>query len=142
MKNQKVLFLSTAERTKLVSIKDRFAFNEKIGWLWVQRLLFYILEKLGCQAYDEVLDVQRHIINPKSTVEHIAEQYAEALSLYAYKGEYLLIGPEQYAQFTHNVPLWDLYSFDGPYSTRNGEFKMKIVVIPWMDGILVVPRLS
>ena len=51
----------------------------------------------------------------------------------------LLIGAEDYAELMHEVASTQIFSFKSEYGYGEKILGMKIKVIPWMRGCLVMP---
>jgi len=74
-------------------------------------------------------------------MEAIYKQDIGVLEFYNQRGKSLLIGSKDYQELTGNPAIRQMMQFTGKYRGGYGEvLGMNIIVIPWMKGMLVVPK--
>ena len=139
--NQEVVFVETQRTSELRLREDRYQYMPKKGWAWLQRVCFWFLGRIGCNPFDEVVAYSRHRIDTQNLVKAIHEQHSGLLDMYhAVKAERLLIGSEDFARLMGAPEIQNMMSFHAAYANGRAIFGMKVTVIPWMSGVLIVPR--
>ena len=122
--------------------KDVFSYREDGKRRWLQRLCFFILKKLECFhpfkeiTYEpikiEVDTIRDYIMEQKLAVMEEASHYGDSLVV--------LIGQSEFIDFTSDLGT---HGFDSGFEYgRNGEkfwMGMKIITLPYWEGVLVVP---
>ena len=122
-------------------MKDQFEFRKDRKYHWLQRRLIWALQKLGCYAVGETESYTTHQIDTVDIVANLCKQRSGLLELYDMEGERVLIGNDAYMELTGNVALRQMTSLLGEYrSAQRTVMGMRITVIPWMNGILVLPK--
>lgn len=141
MNKPSVINFCTSEELTILT-PERYQYTPKLGWAWLQRIAIYILKKIGCESTEKIY--KSHVVEPKKILDYILDQKKELLKLYHHKGSRLLIGTKQYEEImkinddTHG----QLFSFDCQYYSGGPKiFNLKVTVVPWMDGVLVIPDL-
>lgn len=121
--------------------KGLFEFRKDKRNHLLQQLCFWILGKIGSHSIGEKISYSRHKIDTPNFMEKLHRQKRGLLDLYNTQGERLLIGNDEYMKLTSNPEVRKMIHFTGEYCGRHGEvLGMKITVIPWMSGMVVVPR--
>lgn len=83
-------------------------------------------------------EYKRVIIDSDRVFRLIIAQGAEVMRLLGRGGETVLIGRKQWVQLVGEVePM--LMSINVEYASQNRILGMTVRVIPWMDGVLVLP---
>jgi hypothetical protein len=137
------------KRTSLLQIEpDTYSANNARGWIWVQKLCFWALTKIGCQHehYVEKIDVVR--IDPMNVLDAIYRQKNEAFE-HLSRGFHpnqppmqLYIGAEDYRKMMGDRALLPYIEFKayGHHNDRQGPriVNCRITVVPYMTGLLVV----
>jgi len=142
MTTQQVVSFYESRRHRVDSfIPDTYSFNRARGWVWLQRLALWVLNKLKCYAINSVITCTRHTVELPKLIEAIHRQNSELLSMYDLRGERLLIGAKEFSDLM-NSDIYNLVSFTLPYRTSYSPtiMGMKVTVIPWMSGLLVLPK--
>lgn len=134
----------------------KFELTPSAGWLWLQRLCFWVLRKIDARSKEWTESVRSVTVHYQGFMQALAAQRGEILSQYAIEGKYLLMGPMEFAEFsTTSVFLQAAVGFtipdavyrketDGrcfPYKTKTIVIDLNVIVLPWMKGMLVVPEL-
>ena len=103
------------------------------------------MRKLGCYQVIRQSNVVTHTIDTDKLMSAIIEQHMELVNLYHLRdGERVLIGPAEFAKLA-GESINQQVSFNLQYKWDEGfgaakVCGMPITVIPWMEGILVVPK--
>lgn len=141
--NNLVEFVEMERITDWVVREDVFCVTPARGWMPVQRLCFWILRKLQCHWSEKVSTVRRHVINPSSFTENLHRQNKGLLEHAHQQGRHILIGSGDFAALMDSQEIGSRFSFSAPYSyAENGRvsiFGMRVTIIPWMKGMLVMP---
>jgi len=83
-------------------------------------------------------EYKRVVIDSDRVLRRIIAQGAEVTRLLGRGGETVLIGRKQLVQLVGEVePM--LMSINVEYASRDSILGMTVKVIPWMDGVLVLP---
>jgi hypothetical protein len=137
---QEVVFIEQKEHKTLVIREDRFQYLPQNGWAWLQRLCFWFLRKRKCNPFDEVFHYTRHVINTDKAIQAIQNEY-QCLDMAHHEGRHILIGSEDFARLMNSPEIYSMTSFSAEYGYDRQIFGMKVTVVPWMRGILVMPKL-
>jgi hypothetical protein len=141
MQHYHVDYIETERRVTSYVNKELFEFRKDKKHHWLQKLCFWVLSKIGSHSIGEKVSYTQHRIDTPNFMEKLYRQKHGLLDLYNAEGERLLIGNDEYMELTGNPEIRHMMHFTGEYRGRHGELLgMKITVIPWMSGILVVPR--
>lgn len=113
--------------------KRYFEFKPKGKMLWLQRLCFWVLRKLHCEAMLPRDKADRVRIDPESVSKSILKQQSDIIRHgYAKHGELeVFVGYDQ---------INELRLTNNNFFTFGGFDNIDITVVDWMDGVLVVPK--
>jgi hypothetical protein len=140
---QIVEFFTTKADAVKSYLPNTYQLRKDRDWLWVQKLAIWVLRKLGCFAIQEDAIITRHRFDGNTLLEAIMAQHSEVMNIYHRHGERLLIGFEEFRDLL-GTEMREPRSFAMQYRwhEKNGYTVcgLKVTVIPWMKGILVVPR--
>lgn len=139
-----IVFLKHEPARSCAWASDKYEYLPDRGWKWLQRLAIGVLRWLGCYSQIETTDYKTHMVRPNDFIQAICEQRRELMSLYRLEGERLLIGSEEYFDLMkqQDQRMYDSFSFTAQYSYAKQIMGMKVTVVPWMKGILVMPKLE
>ena len=120
-----------------------YSFNPSRGFVWIQRLCFWVLSRLRCSYYAEVVvDVERHLIDPDGFIDRFFEVYDELDLRYGREPRRIYVGSEDYAELMNADEMSMPYSFRAEFIVGNNGHTsfhgVPVEVIPWMSGVLVV----
>jgi hypothetical protein len=128
-------------------IPGAFSFNPDKPLKRVQRLCLWVLERLGCQHSTEYKNYSRIEINLDSLFDMVLESADAVSALYGDAG-YLVIGKEQMDRLL--IESGDILRFNVPLNHEmSGEWRrgyaptvagLRIVMVPWFDGVVVLPK--
>jgi len=158
MKESNVSFAMTRATVSQIYSPTKFQFRVELGWLWMQKLCFWILRKIGAQAIEFDTKISRLDIQYKTLIEAINKQRAELFTQYALEGKYLLMGAQDYAELMVDPTLINhMISFSIPDAVYREErtanrstfgvdtsyviMNLNVVIVPWMKGMIVMPEL-
>lgn len=145
-------FVGHIQTHQLFTHKERFEFNKKSRFHWLQRALLWGLAKLRCHAVDDRVIVTRQVIHRQDFIDYIARQQRELLDLHYHRGSRVLIGAQDFEEIMHSKEIHQMFTFRVDYATYHKSDRpwaephrrelcgMLITVVPWMKGILVLPK--
>lgn len=117
-------------------------------YVWLQKLCIRILKKLGANWIEDRMTFERIQIDSSKFMKNLFDQVAEIQREFNQKPKTILIGSEDYHKLMGDKELYQMLRFEAEYHTsrRNerGEYVgtvngLSVQVIPWMQGILVLP---
>lgn len=114
----------------------------------IQRLCIWILKKLRCEYYEKTVKVTRIEIEPMKFMQEVFRQKKSIASFFREEGQTLLIGAEDF-EIAMGIPeMHHQFQFKAQFH-RNMESQwghveclalgLKVVVVPWMRGMVVLP---
>ena len=137
---QYVNFVEMHTSWKTVIREDRFCYSPNRRYPWLQRWCIDILRWLHCQAFDEVATITRVRPDPGRFVDTLFKQRSALLEQYHHEGEFLLVGADDYAEIMGDPVIHHTLRFDAQYMNGRELFGLRVVVLPYMKGILVLPK--
>ncbi len=140
MKKDFVEFVEHNETSSLVLRPDAFRFNDKRPARWLQWLCLWVLRKLHCHDYQEEVAYTRHVLSFDKVFQQVLRNRQELLER-NYREPYLLfIGAKDLAELMDDNEMRSYFRFDVPYMRGRTFMNMEIHVVPWMKGVLGVPK--
>jgi hypothetical protein len=121
---------------------DRFEYAPKRGWAWLQRIAIAFLRWRGCTSHDETTTYTRRVIDPSDVLNKICAQHESLLRHFNREGERVLIGAETFAELMGGERMRSMFTFAATYRDGPQIMGMPITVVPWMTGVLVMPRIE
>jgi hypothetical protein len=127
-------------------LSDRFGFRKDKGLHWLQRACLWVLRKIGCNAFGEELKVTRQLIKPKGVADALMQQKHVADHVFdaPHKIHRVCLGPAQYREMMHEPWVAGYANFlayaHGGLDGKPMLFGLEVTVVPWMDGVLVLPH--
>ena len=137
MRTQEVRFVF-AERLPDLSRKSYRSGEGK--WQWLQAAAFWLLDKLNPDDYVKTEELRFDADDFMS--RFLAQEQELANAYHQDEDQCLLIGRKQFAELMHMEVAPQLFRFGAryKYAQYSDWFNMWVVVIPWMDGMLLVPK--
>ena len=142
---QAVQFVRYESNIEYGTLYDQFRLRPDCGWVWLQKLCFWILGRIGCFALTTKCEAVRIAFDGKTFMDNLIAQEREMVRLYHERGEHLLLGREEFSELVRmDVMMNHPTTFNAPYrytKQANGEvsigdYQMRVTVIPWMKGPL------
>lgn len=106
---------------------------------WLQMAALWLLKKLGAYRIGELVTVERHTIDAPTFMDRVFAQRAELQKSFNVCPSRLLIGSEDYAEMMQETAANQAFSFSAKYGYNREIMGLKVEVIPWMRGMLVMP---
>lgn len=118
-----------------------FQVREDRPAVWLQRVCAWVLGRLGAVYMEERCRVTTHLVQPMRLLEAISRQRAEVFEHLGREGSSIAIGGEDYAELMRDPELRSLHFFEFTTECRSAGrvFGLRIQIIPWMKGIVVLP---
>jgi hypothetical protein len=141
MRGREVRFVELRERRELVPVKDHFEFKPSGRLQRLQRWAWRFLHWRGAlrQAFDETVSYTQHVINTDDVMRRLMEQ-RRGLFDYGQEPRELLIGAEDFAELMSQPQIHNYMDFGAEYVSGRRIMGLKVRVIPWMRGMLVMPK--
>jgi hypothetical protein len=130
-------------------------------WVWLQNLAYKILKKFGKPYEIEVIKYSRYTLSVPSLIKAIEQSSNNLQMLMSRRAKYLIIGEDMYYKLTQekrreeNISGYPIFGvnmiqpssqspFETNYDYRKREmlFGLTVVVVPWVDGLFVLPDLD
>ena len=141
--SQPIHFVELQRASMTVVRDDIFCLQPKRGWLWAQKLALWMLRKLGCQWNESVVKYERHVIDPGKFLDVLQRQQRGLLDHCHHQARHLLIGSDDFAELMCSDVLRHHHQFIAEYRHSDGVrgtmFGLKVTIVPWMTGFLVMP---
>lgn len=120
--------------------KTKYEYRPDRRWRWLQKALFWLLAKLHCYATGEIVRHDRYVVDTRKFMEALYRQHQDLLGFYNLRGERLLIGPDKMSELLGLEPTSRAFTFTSEYMQDHKVMEMKVTAIPWMRGMLVLPK--
>lgn len=143
--NQHITFSGLSSVTHMVSMLDAYKFKPKGRGQWLQRIAWRFLQWCGAmdQAYEPTTTYTRHEVKADKFMEQIYKQRRFLFDQFDREPKRLLIGAEDYADLMSSPEMsTNHFRFESRYSHGHELMGLKVEVIPWMRGALVMPASS
>lgn len=127
--------------------EDKFSFNERRKYKWLQRICLNILAKIGCHSDYSVTSTTYTSKEIQDAKEYIYAQYTQLCNRSVLNGESLVIymGAREWGKF-HDEEIHSVFAFRTQMELRRDNINrpmflgMEIIILPYWEGILVAPR--
>lgn len=136
-----VEFVAHERITAMVPMLDAFKFAPSGRARWLQRLAWRFLQWRGAlaQAYEPKTTIRRHTIDADRFIERVFKQKRALLEGFNRDGQRLLIGSEDYFDLMGELSINEHFSFTAQVGYDRQLVGLKVEVIPWMRGAVVMP---
>lgn len=130
--------------TEIKEIKSQFELRPERGYVWIQRLCVWLLAKIGAFANVPSVTVARHDVGKEGDtfMMRVMRSKHAVLGSFDRDPTEILIGPEEYSTLMGELIHYGQFEFESRYFRHvEGEtrvYGLKVRVIPWMRGILVL----
>ncbi len=142
MKKDFVEFVEHYATHSLVLEEDAFRYTPKRPARWLQKLCIWVLRRLHCHSYREEVAYTHHVISFDTVFEKVLHSQQDLLKR-NYREPYILfIGSEDLATLLDTEEMRSYFRMDVPYMRGRTFLNMEIHVVPWMKGVLAVPKKS
>lgn len=139
---RRIAFLAHRAHQVPVPLVNAFEFKPKGRAQWLQRLAWRFLNwrRAMDQAYELKTEVTTHTIDADRFVDRLLKQGSALLEGFGKEGQRLIIGSEDYAELMScpEVRL-EHFSFDAELGVGRRFLGLKVEVVPWIRGAVVLP---
>jgi len=128
---------------------DAYQYKPEVGYAWLQRIIFKFLTRIKAFAVREDLNYKRVIFKKGDLLEKLLEQKYMIRDIIDKNVSQVLIGKKEFFELLHiahdkHPGFITPMSMTLSGSLRGGEekvmmFGFEMVVIPWMEGMVVLP---
>lgn len=137
-----IQFVKLVERRDWFLIPDAYEVRKDFRWKWQERLARWLFRKLGTDARDLSVKIERVLINPSGIMDAIYKQTKEHVR-WDREPKRVLIGSDDFSELMGTAKFEQACAIECDYKI-GGQHGYKICgltveVIPWMRGILVMP---
>lgn len=139
MDKQRVNFVQIKEFRRTVEFKDSYQFRKDKKYHRLQRLCFWILEKIEAWNQESVVSYERVSFDTDDFIHLILAQQSWLSGFLGKNGRRILIGAEDFEKLMGMKEIQQSFNFSASYNDGRQIFGLEIEVIPWMRGILVLP---
>jgi hypothetical protein len=134
-----------SEKLSQVPLEHFYGVNPRGRWVWLQSLCVRVLKNLGCIAVLNRIDTVKHTIDCQKILDRVWEQKQGVHSFFRTGSPCaVLMGPDEFRECcldSHQpVGVFDFpVRFRGEYGGRPTVFGLKIIVVPWISGVVILP---
>ena len=140
MKKDIIKYVEWDETRSLVLEPDAYRFDPKRPAKWLQRLCLWVLRKLHCHNYQETVAYTTHVITLDTVFDRVLQSQENLMKRNYQEPHLLFIGAEDFAELMGNKKMRQYFRFDVPYMYNRTFLNMEVHVVPWMKGVLGVPK--
>lgn len=139
-----------ARSTHAQLVPNVYHYAPGLGWKWLQRFCLWILERIGSHYYQQIADYGRVEVNFDDIVGAVLKLEQSQYYLTGDRARYIIMGYDKYRELMQSSPV-NMIQFQFPEDFRarvnppeyRGVFAgMKIVVVPWIDGLFLLPEIK
>jgi hypothetical protein len=132
--------------TTWVNFEDTYSYNKQGRLPWLQRSLFKVLSQLNCKAGYEKLTLSAVHFTTHDLVDLIMKQQYIVWQIHQKQIKYVLVGRDHYEKLVKGSTYMTHFMFEFPpyrtYGSNRVDFSgLRVVFIPWMEGIIAIPEL-
>lgn len=138
-RTQVIEFVEWRELRSPFEHKDTYELREDRHSPWLQRTLFWALGKLGAFSKGESITTERYVIEADDFMERLFKQEHALEGYFNRKPTRLFIGADDYAQLMNHPTVSHYFAFDAQYHYGREVHGLRVTVVPWMRGMLVMP---
>ncbi len=124
-----------------------FEYTPAKGWAWLQRLCFRFLEWRKCFAHEEIQNYKSYVLERKTLLDYIRKQYRKIQERYYLEGFEIVMGPSDYHELRLDPEIRNVMDFEFRLTDEERRmyphgkvFGMRVRIVPWMTGCLVLPK--
>ena len=122
-----------------------YKFRESGKLIWLQKILFKILDKLDAFEYQKISTVTSVTVNTKTVFETLMRQAEFSKYDFNQTPKQLIIGDKTFRELMGCEEFRNYVSFlaPGEFYDEFGSimgFKVKIKIVPWWDGCVLLPE--
>ena len=144
---QQVTYVQVDHRVDVVDRFDLFELREELGWVWLQKLAFWVLSWLGAYHEETVTTFTRTQKQNDKILASIFRQVEGVCELCdeLHGNLRIFMGPGEHADLMELSEFRQMQvtvvSGRVAVGTTSGPrfYDIPMTIVPWMQGVLVVP---
>lgn len=145
MTMQKVEFVQYKETQVMKNHPTLFQLQPTRGWVPLQKIAFWFLKKINATAMIAESVTTRVTFNKERFTDSLIRQHHTVMQMYRPdRPVELFIGPDDFRKLINAPEIRQLIEFTTSvnYGDQHGTrvLGMRVTVVPWMQGVLVVPE--
>ena len=139
--SDRIEFVRMEETCTPFTYNDRWEFKPRGKFGKVLSIAFNWAVKHGyfSNAIGKEIKVTRHVINPDSVVEMLFAQRYEVLRYLNRDASTVIMGSEDFSKLMGAPEIMQYMTFNAVAREGREILGMKIKIVPWMRGVVVVP---
>lgn len=118
-------------------ITNQFPVEPKYKW-W-NKYRWKLVKLLGGVDPNETVKITRIPIRANTFMEKLYKQKSYLFEMFYREPKELLIGASDYEEMMGDKNIMQMFSFDAEYGLNHRINGLKVTVIPWMKGIVIMP---
>ena len=127
-------------RLQVVEFVDTKQFLHIPTHKWWDKPRWWLVKKLGGNDPNEVVKVKRIVFDSKDFMAKLYHQERELFKYFNLEPQTLIIGASDFEEIMNCPGIDRILRFDASYMHGRQEIHgLKIVVVPWMKGMVVMP---
>lgn len=134
----RIEFVTETETNVQNILEDAYELRKDRPHLWLQKLCCFVMRKLEAFHISETMTFTKHVIDTDLFMDRIITQKHYLFSLKKHP-TLLLIGSEDFAKLMCSPEVRESMYFMTEYMDHNTIHGLKVQIVPWMRGILVMP---
>ena len=100
----------------------------------LQKMLCWILDKMGAYYISTIAEYERITIKPLDFIETIFEQIAEVENRFDIRPTKMLIGATNFEELMNSIKIQSGFTFQTEYLHNRQLVGLDVEIIPWMKG--------
>lgn len=136
---QRIQMIQRVETPYKYTRPDAVKINPKKKYLWLQKICFGIMKKLGCLDEAIACKVTTEVIEDKKFINELLKQHEAHFRWRKNRPpDTILIGVEEYNKIMCSSWKDEMFHFQTELWQNNTMFGMKVIVLPQMKGMIVL----
>lgn len=107
---------------------------------WWDRPRWFVVRFLGGECPYDTVKVSTFHIDGDDFADRLFKQKRALFDTFGKEAQVILIGGEDYRELMKSPVVIQSFSFMSSFNYNRQVFGMKVKVIPWMSGILAIPK--
>lgn len=135
--------------TEFVPVDGTYRYNASGKFPVLQKLCFWVLSKLKCNSgYMDISTQAVKFLDSEDLVSVILSSEGAMAQIYYRRAKVVLVGRDHAERLDKDVQHMGCWVFQFPQHYQTGQWSehgafagIKVVIVPWMNGIVVLPEL-
>lgn len=123
--------------------KALYEFQPQQKWQWLQRACFRVLDWIGAH-HQETIETISIEVAPQDIIRHLMAQIDTVRLFHEGGPTRVMMGPRNFNGLRNRPDSWhyiELPRINGEmgYGNEVRVFGLDVTIVPWLDGVLVLP---